>query len=46
MLLPIENIQKKFIKVEKFAKENKLGIWSMEFEYPWTLENLYKNSAM
>lgn len=26
---------KKFIKDEKFAKKNKLGIWSMQFEYPW-----------
>ena len=26
---------KKFIKDEEFAKENKLGMWSMEFEYPW-----------
>jgi endonuclease YncB( thermonuclease family) len=26
---------KKFIKEEEFAKENKLGMWSMEFEYPW-----------
>ena len=26
---------KKFIKDEEFAKENKLGIWSLEFEYPW-----------
>ena len=26
---------KKFIKEEDFAKENKLGMWSMEFEYPW-----------
>ena len=26
---------KKFIKDEEFAKENKLGIWSMKFEYPW-----------
>ena len=25
----------KFIKEEEFAKENKLGVWSMEFEYPW-----------
>ena len=25
----------KFIKEEEFAKENKLGMWSMEFEYPW-----------
>ena len=20
---------------QSFAKENKLGMWSMEFEYPW-----------
>lgn len=26
---------KKFINDEEFAKENKLGMWSMEFEYPW-----------
>ena len=26
---------KKFIKDEKFAKENNLGMWSMKFEYPW-----------
>ena len=26
---------KKFIKDEEFAKENKLGMWSMKFEYPW-----------
>ena len=26
---------KKFIKEEEFAKENKLCMWSMEFEYPW-----------
>ena len=26
---------KKFIKDEEFAKKNKLGIWSMEFQYPW-----------
>ena len=25
----------KFIKDEEFAKENKLGMWSMEFQYPW-----------
>ena len=25
----------KFIKDEEFAKENKLGMWSMKFEYPW-----------
>ena len=35
MLLLIENIQKKFIKDEEFAKKNKLGMWSMKFEFPW-----------
>ena len=25
----------KFIKDEEFAKENKLGMWSMKFQYPW-----------
>ena len=26
---------KKFVKDEYFAKTNKLGIWSMTFQYPW-----------
>ena len=25
----------KFIKDEDFARSNKLGMWSMNFEYPW-----------
>ena len=25
----------KFIKDEDFAKDNKLGMWSMTFQYPW-----------
>ena len=25
----------KFIKDEEFAKANKLGMWSMKFQYPW-----------
>jgi len=25
----------KFIKDEEFAKENKLGMWTMTFQYPW-----------
>tara|TARA_B100001123_G_scaffold112046_1_gene130462 strand:+ start:8 stop:457 length:450 start_codon:yes stop_codon:yes gene_type:complete len=25
----------KFIKDEEFAKENKMGMWSMKFQYPW-----------
>ena len=26
---------KKFITDEKYAKTNKVGMWSMKFEYPW-----------
>ena len=26
---------KKFITDEDFAKTNKIGMWSMEFDYPW-----------
>jgi len=26
---------KKFITDEDFARTNKIGIWSMEFDYPW-----------
>ena len=26
---------KKFIPDEDYAKSNKLGMWSMEFDYPW-----------
>ena len=26
---------KKFIEDENFAKNNNMGIWSMNFEYPW-----------
>ena len=26
---------KKFIKDEEFAKKNKIGMWSMQFQYPW-----------
>ena len=25
----------KFVKDEEFAKKNKLGMWSMKFQYPW-----------
>ena len=25
----------KFIEEEEFAKKNKLGMWSMKFQYPW-----------
>ena len=26
---------KKFIEDEEFARANKLGLWSMKFQYPW-----------
>ena len=26
---------KQFVEDENFAKKNKLGLWAMEFEYPW-----------
>ena len=26
---------KKFVEDEKYAKENNLGLWAMEFEFPW-----------
>ena len=32
---------KKFIKDEDYAKFNKLGMWSMEFEYPWDWRKKY-----
>ena len=31
---------KKFIEDEQFAKENKLGLWSMKFKYPWEFRKL------
>ena len=29
----------KYIKDEEYAKSNKHGMWSMEFEYPWDFRN-------
>ena len=37
--LAYRKYSKKFIKDEEFAKENKLGMWSMQFEYPWRFRN-------
>ena len=31
---------KKFIKDEDYAKLNKIGMWSMEFDYPWDYRKL------
>ena len=27
--------KKKYAKYQEYAKNNKLGIWKMKFEYPW-----------
>jgi len=29
----------KFIEDEEYAKTNQLGLWSMQFEYPWDYRN-------
>ena len=34
---------KKFIKDENFAKTNQLGMWNMQFDYPWHYRKLKKN---
>ena len=34
---------KKFIIDEDYARVNKLGMWSMEFEYPWDFRKTRKN---
>ena len=31
---------KKFIEDEEFAKKNKLGMWSMKFQYPWDFRKI------
>ena len=31
----------KFIKDEEFARDNKLGMWSMIFQYPWDFRKSY-----
>ena len=35
MHLPTEEYSKNFIQDEDYARINKLGMWSMEFDYPW-----------
>ena len=30
----------KYIKDEEFAKKNKLGMWSMKFQYPWDFRKI------
>jgi len=40
--LPNKKQSKKFIKDEEYAKKNKIGMWVMEFEFPW---NFRKNKS-
>ena len=34
---------KKFVADEDFARINKIGMWSMEFDYPWDYRKSKKN---
>jgi endonuclease YncB( thermonuclease family) len=34
---------KKFVADENFARINKIGMWSMEFDYPWDYRKSKKN---
>ena len=34
---------KKFVPDEDYARINKLGMWSMEFDYPWNYRKTKKN---
>ena len=34
---------KKFVPDEDFARNNKIGMWSMEFDYPWDYRKSKKN---
>jgi endonuclease YncB( thermonuclease family) len=35
MLLLTEGTLKSLLSDEDFARTNKIGMWSMEFDYPW-----------
>ena len=37
---------KKFIQDEEFAKDNMLGLWSMEFKYPWEFRKILKTKLI
>ena len=34
---------KKFVADEDYARINKIGMWSMEFDYPWDYRKSKKN---
>ena len=34
---------KKFVRDEDYARINKIGMWSMEFDYPWDYRKFKKN---
>ena len=35
--------KKKFAKEQEYAKNNKLGLWSMKFEFPWIFREKVRN---
>jgi len=36
----------KYAKDEKYAKDNKLGFWTMKFEYPWVWRNKVRSNII
>ena len=41
MLLHTESTTK-FVQDENYAKENKIGLWAMSFEFPWDFRKTNK----
>ena len=35
--------QNKFAKEQEYAKKNKIGLWNMQFEYPWIFREKIRN---
>ena len=38
--------KKKFAKVQEYAKKNKIGLWLMEFEYPWVWRHKVRSNII
>jgi endonuclease YncB( thermonuclease family) len=36
----------KYAKDEKYAKDNKLGFWTMKFEYPWVWRHKVRSNII
>ena len=36
----------KYAKDEKYAKDNKLGFWTMNFEYPWVWRDKVRSNII